>query len=114
MHGYDTIWKSKCQAFFQDFLQSFAPVFVYNRDFYCGQLSSLCGQANAVPGQDFSGPGTLRDILYYIMYTLTGGVAFHPRIFLHLKNTLIRRSLISGGGYRIVMVKPPNEKEDIL
>ena len=73
MHGYDTIWKSKCQAFFQDFLQSFAPVFVYNRDFYYGQLSSLCGQANAVPGQDFSGLGTLRDILYYIMYTLTGG-----------------------------------------
>ena len=85
MHGYDTIWKSKCQAFFQDFLQSFAPVFVYNRDFYYGQLSSLCGQANAVPGQDFSGPGTLRDILYYIMYTPAGGRAFIREIFSILK-----------------------------
>ena len=85
MHGYDTIWESKCQAFFQDFLQSFAPVFVYNRDFYCGQLSSLCGQANAVPGQDFSGPGTLRDILYYMMYTPAGGRVFIREIFSILK-----------------------------
>ena len=48
-----------CQAFFQDFLQSFAPIFVQNIDFIGGQLSMFQGHIPRAPvGADSIRPQT--------------------------------------------------------